>query len=156
RRMAEAAGQDVRITADVDTGDERVAALLAALHRVRTAQSAVERAREPARRIGDQFGRLISTAKPLSGRLRRALAGRQRQEAARGAVAQLEEALAAPATGRDLGRIKTANERLRAAPARPATVRRDFERRAADYFAALELILDVGDEADAARGFLPE
>lgn len=156
RRMAEAAGQDVRITADVDAGDEKVAALLAALHRVRTAQSAVERAREPARRVSDQFGRLISTAKPLTGRLRRALVGRQRREAARGAVAQLEEALAAPATGRDLGRIKTANERLRAAPARPATVRRDFERRAADYFAALERILDIGDEAEAARGFLPE
>jgi superfamily II DNA or RNA helicase len=156
RRMAEAVGQDVRITADVDMGDEGGAALLAALHRVRTAQSAVERAREPARRISDQFGRLMSAARPLSGRIRRALVGRQRREAAHAAVAQLEEALAAPATERDLTRIKAANERLRAAPARPATVRRDFEKRAADYFTALERILGVRDEAEAARGFLPE
>jgi SNF2 family DNA or RNA helicase len=156
QRIAEAVGQEVKITADVDMGDEKVVALLAAVHRVRTAQSAVERAREPARRIGDQLGRLMATARPLSSRLRRALVGRRRREVACAAVAQLEEALTAPATDRDLKRIKAANERLRAAPARPATVRRDFERRAADYFAALERILDVHDEAEAARGFLPE
>jgi superfamily II DNA or RNA helicase len=156
RRMAEVVGQDVRITADVNMGDEKGAALLTALHRVRTAQTAVERAREPARRIGDQFGRLMSAAKPLSSRIRRALVGRKRREAAGAAVAQLEEALAAPATDRDLKRIKAANERLRAAPARPATVRRDFEKRAADYFTSLEHILGVREEAEAAHGFLPE
>jgi SNF2 family DNA or RNA helicase len=156
RRMAEAVGQDVRITADVDMDDERAAALLAALHRVRTAQMAVERAREPSRGTGEQLGRLMSAARPLSGRLRRALVGRQRREAACVAVAQLEEVLTAPATDRDLGRIRAASERLGAAPARPATVRRDFERRAADYFAALEHILGSRDEAEAARGFLPE
>jgi len=156
RRMAESVGQEVKITADLDLGDEKVVALLAAVHRVRSAQSAVERVREPARRIGDQFGRLMATARPLSGRLRRALVGRRRREVACAAVVQLEEALAAPATDRDVKRIKAANERLRATPARPATVRRDFERRAADYFAALERILDVHDEAEAARGFLPE
>jgi superfamily II DNA or RNA helicase len=156
QRMAEVVGQDVRITADVDMGDERGAALLTALHRVRTTQSAVDRAREPARRIGDQFGRLMTAARPLSGRIRRALVGRQRREAARSAVTQLEEALDAPATDRDLKRIKAANERLRAAPARPATVRRDFEKRAADYFAALERILGVHDETEAAHGFLPD
>jgi len=156
RRMAEAVGQDVRITADVDVGDERGTALLAALHRVRTAQGALERAREPARRIGDQFGGLVNAARPLSSRIRRVLVGRRRREAARAAVAQLEEALAAPATDRDLKRIEAANERLRAAPARPAAVRRDFEKRAADYFAALERILGSRDEAEAARGFLPD
>ena len=98
QRMAEAVGQDVRITADVDMGDERGAALLAALHRVRTSQSAVERAREPARRIGDQFGRLMSAARPLSGLIRRALVGRKRREVGGAAVEQLEAALAAPAT----------------------------------------------------------
>jgi len=156
RGMAEAVGQDVRITADVDVGDERGTALLAALHRVRTAQSALERAREPARRIGDQFGGLMSAARPLSGRIRRVLVGRRRREAARAAAVQLEEALAAPATDRDLKHIKAANERLRAAPARQATVRRDFEKRAAEYFTALERILGIRDEAEASRGFLPE
>jgi SNF2 family DNA or RNA helicase len=156
RRMAESAGQDVRITADVDADDERGAALLAALHRVRTAQSAVERGREPALRISDHFGRLMSAARPLSSRIRRMLVGRRRRELARAAVAQLEEALAAPATGRDLKRIEAAIQRLRAAPARPATVRRDFEKRAADYFTALERILNIRDEAEAAHGFLPD
>jgi superfamily II DNA or RNA helicase len=155
RRMAEAVGQDVRITADVGMGDDKGAALLTALHRVRTAQSAVERAGAPARRISEQFGRLMSAARPLSSRMRWALAGRQRRAAARAAVAQLEEALASPAIERDLKRITAANERLRAAPARPATVRSDFEKRAADYFGALERILGVRDEVEAARGFLP-
>jgi superfamily II DNA or RNA helicase len=156
RRLADALGQDVRITADVDMTEEKGAALLTALHRVRTTQTAVERAREPARRMTDQFGRLMSAARPLSSRVRRALVGRQRRETAHAAVLQLEEALAAPATDRDLGRIKAANERLRAVPARPATVRRDFEKRAADYFTALERILDIHDEAQASRGFLPD
>jgi superfamily II DNA or RNA helicase len=155
-RLAEAAGQDVRITADVDMADDRGAALLTALHKVRTSQTAVERARDPARRISDQFGRLISAASPLSGRIRRALTGRQRRDTAQSAVGELDSALAAPATERDLKRIKTANDRLRAAPPRPAAVRRDFEKRAADYFAALEGILGTRDEADAARGYLPE
>jgi superfamily II DNA or RNA helicase len=155
RRMADTVGQDVRITADVGMDDDKGAALLTALHRVRAAQGAVERANEPARRISEQFGRLMSAARPLSSRIRWALAGRQRRAAARAAVAQLQEALAAPALERDLKRITAANERLRAAPARPAVVRRDFEKRAADYFTALERILGNREEAEAARGFLP-
>jgi superfamily II DNA or RNA helicase len=156
RRVAETVGQDVRITADVDPDDEKGAKLLAALHKVQSAQTSVERARDPARRIGDQFGKLMTAARPLSGRVRRALAGRERRETARDAAVQLEEALAAPATERDLKRIETANKKLTAAPARPATVRRDFEKRAADYFAALAQILGTRDDAEAARGFLPD
>jgi SNF2 family DNA or RNA helicase len=156
RRIAEAVEQDTRISADVDPGDAKGAALLAALHRVQNAHSAVDRARDPARGLGERLGRLIVAAGPLRGRMRRALSGAQRREEARDAVAALQELLDAPATQRDLKRIETAAARLRAKRPRPSTIRRDFEKRAAEYFSTLAQIVGVREDAEAARGYIPE
>ncbi|HEV2346319.1 MAG TPA: DEAD/DEAH box helicase [Actinocrinis sp.] len=156
RRLAEAVGADTRISADVDPDDAHGAALLAALHRVQNAQSATERAREPARRLGDQLSRLITGATPLRSRLRRTFTAARRRAEAERAVTGLEELLDAPATQRDLKRIETADKRLRAPRPRPATIRRDFEKRAADYFGTLARIIGVQEDAEASRGFLPE
>ncbi len=156
QRIAEAVAADTRISADVDPDDPDGANLLAALHRVQNAQSAADRAREPARRLGDQLSRLISGARPLSSRLRRTFSGARRRGEAEQAVAGLEELLDAPATQRDLKRIETADKRLRAPRPRPAAVRRDFEKKAADYFGTLARIVGVQEDAEAARGFLPE
>lgn len=156
RRIAEAVEQDTRISADVDPDDEQGAALLAALHRVQQAQGPMDRARDPARRLGDHLGRLIDAATPLRGRLRRALTGARRRDEAREAVAALEELLDAPATQRDLKRIETAGTRLRAKRPRSSTIRRDFEKRAAEYFSTLARIVGVQEDAEAARGFIPE
>jgi len=156
RRIAEAVAEDTRLSADVDPDDAKGAALLAALHRVQNSQSAVERAREPAHRVGDQFGRLISAATPLRSRMRRTFTRGRRRDEAQLAVSGLEEMLEAPATERDLKRIETANKRLQSPKPRPATIRRDFEKRAADYFGTLAKIVGVRDDAEAARGFLPE
>ena len=156
RRIAEAVEQDTRISADVDPDDEQGAALLSALHRVQQAQTSMDRARDPARRLGDHLGRLIDAATPLRGRLRRALTGTRRRDEAREAVTALEELLDAPATQRDLKRIETAGSRLRAKRPRHSTVRRDFEKRAAEYFSTLARIVGVREDAEAARGFIPE
>jgi SNF2 family DNA or RNA helicase len=156
RRIAEAVGDDTRLTADVDPDDEQGAALLAALHRVQNSESAVQRAREPAHRIGAELGRLMTAAAPLRGRVRRALTRGRKREEAESAVAGLEELLDAPATERDLKRIETANKKLQAKPPRPATVRRDFEKKAAEYFGTLARIVGVREDAEAARGFIPE
>jgi superfamily II DNA or RNA helicase len=156
RRIAEAVEADTRISADVDPDDANGAALLAALHRVQNAQSATERAREPARRLGDQLSRLITGAAPLRSRLRRTFTGTRRRTEAERAVAGLEELLDAPATQRDLKRIETADKRLRTPRPRPATIRRDFEKKAADYFGTLARIIGVQEDAEASRGFLPE
>ncbi len=156
RRIADAVEDDTRISADVDPEDANGAALLAALHRVQNAESAAGRAREPARRLGDQLGRLIPAAQPLRSRLRRTFAGGRRRGEAEQAVAGLEELLDAPTTERDLKRIETADKRLRAPRPRPATIRRDFEKKAADYFGTLARIVGVLEDAETSRGFLPE
>lgn len=156
RRIADAVEDDTRISADVDPEDANGAALLAALHRVQNAESAAGRAREPARRLGDQLGRLIPAAQPLRSRLRRTFAGGRRRGEAERAVAGLEELLDAPTTERDLKRIETADKRLRAPRPRPATIRRDFEKKAADYFGTLARIVGVLEDAETSRGFLPE
>ncbi|MBS2964082.1 DEAD/DEAH box helicase [Actinocrinis puniceicyclus] len=156
QRIAEGVEQDTRISTDLDPDDEKGAALLAALHRMQNAQSAADRAREPARTLGDQLGRLISAAGPLRGRLRRTFVGARRREDARAAVAELEQLLEAPETQRDLKRIETAARRLNARRPRPTTIRRDFEKRAAEYFGTLARIVGVREDAQAARGFIPE
>jgi SNF2 family DNA or RNA helicase len=156
RRIAEGIGQDTRISADVDPGGAEGAALLAALHRVQNTESAAQRAREPAHRIGDQLGRLVSAARPLRSRLSRALTRGPKREQAQQAVADIEELLDAPATERDLKRIQSADQRLRAKAPRPSTIRRDYEKRAADYFGTLARIIGVHEDAEAARGYLPE
>ncbi len=156
RRIAESVEQDTRISADMDPQDEKGAALLAALHRVQNAGSAVDRARDPARRLGERLGYLMVAAGPLRGRLRRALSGATRREEGRQAVTALQDLLDAPATERDLKRIETAATRLRAKRPRPATIRRDFEKRAAEYFSTLARIVGVTEDAEAARGFIPQ
>ncbi|MGH6654618.1 MAG: DEAD/DEAH box helicase [Actinocrinis sp.] len=156
RRIASSVEQDTRLSADLDPDDDKGAALLAALHRVQNAESAVSRARDPARLLGERLGRLMVAAAPLRGRLRRALSGAQRRDDARSAVADLFSLLEAPATVRDLKRIETAATRLRARRPRPSTIRRDFEKRAAEYFSTLAQIVGVREDAEAARGYIPE
>jgi superfamily II DNA or RNA helicase len=155
RRIAQAAEQNTKVTADLDLGDGDAADLLTALYRVQAADRALVRVREPARRIGGALATLAEAAKPLSGRVRRVFTRPARREHARQAVADLDGLLADPKTVRDLERIDAASRRLRSAPPRPGTVRKDFEKRAADYFSTLSRIAGMREDAEAARGFLP-
>ena len=155
RRIAQAAEQNTRVTADLDLGGADTAALLAALYRVQAADKTLARVREPAQRIGAALVGLAATAKPLGSRVRRAFTRRARREEAQQAVTGLEVLLDDPRTVRDLERVDAARQRLRTTPPRPSTVRRDFEKRSADYFAVLSRIAGGRENAEAARGFLP-
>ena len=155
RRLAESAENDTQVTADFDLTDENTTALLAALNRARAGDKAVEKVREPAQRIGGALANLAAAAKPLSTRMRRVLTRRARKQDAQTAVAELGLLLEEPKTVRDLERIEAANKRLLTPAPRPATVRRDFEQHAADYFSTLSRIAGRHADAEAARGFLP-
>jgi superfamily II DNA or RNA helicase len=155
-RIAEAVGQDTQVTADLDLRHEDCAPLLAALYRARSADRAVARVREPARRIGEALAVLATAAAPLGSRMRRVFLRRTRREQAQQAAAGLGGLLDDPKTARELERIDAANQRLRTEPrTRPATVRRDFEKQPADYFSILSRIAAPPEDGEAARGFLP-
>lgn len=154
-RIAAAAEQNTRVTADMDLTGPDAAALLAALHRVQAADRVLAPVREPARRIGGALTSLAAAAKPLSSRVRRTFTRRAHRERARHAAAELRELLADPKTTRDLERIGGAALRLPPPAARKATVLRDFQKRSADYFSVLSRIAGGHEDASAARGFLP-
>ncbi|HEV3173412.1 MAG TPA: DEAD/DEAH box helicase [Actinocrinis sp.] len=156
QRIAANAEDDIKVTADLDTGDERAVALLSALHQVHGAERTLTRLREPARKLGEQLAALADAAQPLRSRVRRALAGAERREQARDAAERIEVLLDEAESKGRLDRIATANQKLRAAPAKPARVRKDFEQNAARYFSTLSRIVTTRVDGDAARGFLPE
>jgi superfamily II DNA or RNA helicase len=156
QRIAANAEEDVQVTADLDAGDAQAAALLSALHQVHGAERTLSRLREPARKLGDQLTALAAAADPLRSRVRRAFAGAERRERARDAAVQIEALIDEAHNKGRLDRIDAANQRLRAAPAKPARVRKDFEQNAARYFSTLSRIVSTTTDGEAARGFLPE
>jgi superfamily II DNA or RNA helicase len=157
RRIAAAAEQDTGLTADMDLRGPDTAALLASLYRVRGADRVLEKVREPASRIGAALAGLATAAKPLTGRIRRALTRRARREQAEGAVKELAGLLDDAKTARELERIEAARQRLWAGkPPRPGTARNDFEKHSADYFSTLSRIVGSRERPEAARGFLAD
>jgi superfamily II DNA or RNA helicase len=155
RRIAATVEEGIQVTADLDTGDADAAALLAALYRAQAADRALARVREPARRLGEQLTSLISVAEPLRSRVRSVFAGGERRVRGREAVSGIETLLGQAKEKGQLDRIDVANQRLRAAPAKPGRVRNDFEKHAAKYFSTLSRIVGAREDAEAARGFLP-
>ena len=155
RRIAQSAEDGVQITADLDLTDRDALALLSALYKARTADRALAKLREPARKLGEQLSSLMESASPLGSRLRRALAGSKRRDEAKAAASGLEAVLdEAEGSGR-LDRIEAAGQRLRTAPPTAGRVRRDFEQHAATYFSTLSTIMGAREDAEASRGFLP-
>ena len=155
QRIAATVEDDVQVTADLDPGDEKATALLSALHQVQGAERTLSRLREPARKLGEQLATLTAVANPLRSRVRRALAGAERRDRARDAAVRMEALLDEAQSKGRIERIDAANQRLRAAPAKPARVRKDFEQNAAKYFSTLNRIVTTRIDGEAARGFLP-
>jgi superfamily II DNA or RNA helicase len=155
QRIAESAEDGVQITADLDLTDRDALTLLSALYKARTADRALARLREPARKLGEQLSSLVEAASPLRSRLRRAFVGAKRRDEARAAAGGLETVLDEADSSGQLDRISTANQRLRTAPPTAGRLRRDFEQHAATYFSTLSTIMGAREDAEAARGFLP-
>lgn len=155
QRIAATVEEDVQVTADLDPEDARAVALLSALHQVHGAERTLSRLREPARKLGEQLATLATVAHPLRGRVRRALAGAERRERARDAAVRMDALLDEAQSKGRIERIDAANQRLRAAPAKPARVRKDFEQNSAKYFSTLSRLVGARTDAEAARGFLP-
>jgi superfamily II DNA or RNA helicase len=155
QRIAQSAEDGVQITADLDLTDRDALALLSALYKARTADRALAKLREPARRLGEQLGFLMEAASPLRSRLRRALTGARKREEARSAAGGLETVLGEAESSGQLDRIDTASQRLRTKAPTGSRLRKDFEQHAATYFSTLSNIMGAREDVDASRGFLP-
>jgi superfamily II DNA or RNA helicase len=130
-------------------------AVIGALHRVLIFDEALGEVREPARQCYAQLTRLAADADVLGGRLRSLFAGSERRGVARAATLELEGVLGSAMSGGLAGRIMEARHRAYVPDASAATVRADFERRAARYLSFLERAVGLGAAADSVTGHLP-
>ncbi len=156
QHLAEELENGLRVSADLDPADPAAADLLSALYRAKNADKSLAKLREPARTLGERLGVLVEAAAPVRTLLRGALAGRTARQNAFSAVGLLETELDDPANARRLERLDEAGRKLAGPPPAAGRVRRDFEQHSVDYFSTLARIVGARDDANAARGFLPE
>ncbi|WP_427166127.1 DEAD/DEAH box helicase [Streptomyces sp. C1-1] len=154
-QIAAAVAETVSVRIDVDRPEPRTTALVVALHRLVEAGPELRKAVDTAGRLDGELAGLLSAARPATGRLRLAFAGRRRREATLAATARLRELAAeAEAEGTRLKLAQASTDLLRG-PAGEIEAWVDFELRSAEYYSQLaEVCAHRTDEA-AAEGFLP-
>ncbi|MFE0522284.1 DEAD/DEAH box helicase [Streptomyces sp. NPDC058954] len=154
-QIAAAVAETVSVRIDVDRPEPRTTALVVALHRLVEAGPELRKAVDTAGRLDGELAGLLPAARPATGRLRLALAGHRRREAALAATARLRVLAAeAEAQGTRLKLAQASTDLLRG-PADEIEAWVDFELRSAEYYSQLaEVSAHRTDEA-AAEGFLP-
>ncbi|MFE1848752.1 DEAD/DEAH box helicase [Streptomyces sp. NPDC002387] len=155
RQIAAAVEETVTVRVDVDRPDPRTTALLVALHTLVEAGPELHRALDAAARLEERLAALLPTARPAAGRLRMALAGRGKREAALSAVAEIGDVVAdAVARGVPLLLAQASADLLRH-PASDIEARVDFELRSAEYYGLLAQVSAHRPDTAAGEGFLP-
>ncbi|MGQ4400369.1 DEAD/DEAH box helicase [Streptomyces hayashii] len=155
RQIARAVEETVSVRIDVDRPEPRTTALVTALYRLVEAGPDLPRAVESAERYETRLAELLPAARPATGPLRLAVAGRRRREAARAALAELRE-LTAEAAGADVPlRLAQATADLLREPASEIEPWVDFEVRSAEYYSLLAEICAQPTDVAAAEGFVP-
>lgn len=155
RQIARAVEETVSVRIDVDRPEPRTAALVGALYRLVEAGPELRRAVDTAERFQGRLAELLPAARPATGRLRLALAGRRRREDALAAVAELRALTAEAAdTGVRL-RLAQASADLLREPASEIEAWVDFEVRSAEYYSQLAEVSAQRTDVAAAEGFVP-
>ncbi|MHC3473458.1 DEAD/DEAH box helicase [Streptomyces sp. 7R007] len=155
RQIARAVEESVTVRIDVDRPEPRTTALVVALHRLVEAGPELRKAVESAERLRRDLAELLPAARPATGRLRLALAGRRRREAALAATDRLRELTAeAAARGTRLHLAQAAADLLRE-PASEIEAWVDFELRSAEYYSRLADVSEHRTDVAAAEGHLP-
>ncbi|MER5945486.1 DEAD/DEAH box helicase [Streptomyces sp. NPDC001904] len=155
RRLADAVRESAAVHIDVDRPEPRTTALVAALHVLVAAGPDGRRAVTEAGALARRLGPLLETARPVAGRLRMLVAGRDGRTRALAAVAEVRgttEEAARAGTGELLAQ---ASVDLLRGPASEAAAWVDFELRAAEYYGVLGEIAGQAPDTAAAEGFLP-
>ncbi|MBO4260507.1 DEAD/DEAH box helicase [Streptomyces griseorubiginosus] len=154
-QIARAVEETVSVRIDVDHPEPRTTALVVALHRLVEAGPELRRAVDIAEGLDRALRELLPAARPATGRLRLALAGHRRKEAALAATARLSELVAdADAKGTPLQLAQASTDLLRG-PASDIEAWVDFELRSAEYYSQLAEVSEHRTDEAAAEGFLP-
>ncbi|MFF4251540.1 DEAD/DEAH box helicase [Streptomyces sp. NPDC001663] len=155
RQIARAVEETVSVRIDVDNPEPRTTALVVALHRLVEAGPEMRRAVDTAGQLDRRLRELLPAARPATGRLRLALTGRRRKEAALAATAELRALTAEAADkGTRLQLTQAATDLLRE-PASDIEAWVDFELRSAEYYSQLAEVSEHRTDEAAAEGFLP-
>jgi SNF2 family DNA or RNA helicase len=155
RQIARAVEETVTVRIDVDRPEPRTTALVVALHRLVEAGPELRKAVDTAGQLQRRIGELLPAARPATGRLRLALTGRRRRQAALAATAELRE-LTAEADARDTRlQLTQASTDLLRGPASDIEAWVDFELRSAEYYSQLAEVSRHRTDEAAAEGFLP-
>ncbi|MFI9647170.1 DEAD/DEAH box helicase [Streptomyces sp. NPDC052040] len=155
RQIASAVEETVAVRLDVDRPDPRTDALLAALYPLVEAGPELRRAVDAAVRLDERLGVLLPAARAAGSRMRLALSGRRRREAALAAVAGAGELLAESAARGVPLLLAQATADLLRAPVSELEARVDFEVRSAEYYGLLAEVFARGPGTGAAEGSLP-
>ncbi|MFD4528553.1 DEAD/DEAH box helicase [Streptomyces sp. NPDC058470] len=155
RQIARAVEETVSVRIDVDHPEPRTTALVVALRTLVEAGPDLRRAVDAATRLDERLGALLPAARPAGGRLRMALAGRQRRESAWAAVVELRE-LTTGAAARDVRLLLAqASADLLREPASDIEAWVDFELRSTEYYSQLAEVSQQRPDVEASEGFLP-
>lgn len=155
RQIARAVEETVSVRIDVDHPEPATSALVGALYRLVAAGPELPRAVAAAERYEKRLGELLPAVRPATGRLRLALAGRPRREAARTAVTELTALTAEAAEAGVALHLAQATADLLREPASELEPWVDFEVRSAEYYSLLAEICAHPSDTAAAEGFVP-
>ncbi|MCA1674204.1 MAG: ATP-dependent helicase, partial [Actinobacteria bacterium] len=152
RQVATAIRDGLRVRVDLDPSDAASTSLIVALYRLRGFEAVADPVREHARRIASDLREALPAATPTGSLLRRVLSfgrGRSDAYAALTRVGQLVE------SARCQRELDGARAVLRSPP-EPAASWNDFERHSPEFYGLLGEIVDLGEDSEAAAGFLPD
>ncbi|MEV6963121.1 DEAD/DEAH box helicase [Streptomyces sp. NPDC051207] len=156
RRIADAVRESVAVRIDVDHPEPRTTALVVALHVLVEAGARARRAAETGAALAARLAPLLADARPLAGRWRALLAGRQKRERAQAALADLRRIVEETERDGVPGQLAQASVDLLRRPDSDLAAWVDFELRSAEFYSLLAEVSGRGPDSAAAEGFLPD
>ncbi|MFD9001746.1 DEAD/DEAH box helicase [Streptomyces sp. NPDC059582] len=156
RQLATAVHESVAVHLDVDRPEPGTTALVIALHVLVEAGPDARRAVDRAVGLSEGLGPLLADAKPVAGRFRMLLAGREKRARALAAVTEIRSSLDEAEQADLPGLLAQASVDLLRGPADDIAAWVDFELRSAEYYSLLAEISGRPPDTAAAEGFLPD
>lgn len=143
---------ELRFRIDADLHDSHATELVRSLRMFGVVTDARHRHYDDARRLHAVLPQYLTPAQALTRWWRRLLADTGTRAEAVAAIGALRNALAASSPD-----LAAAAEKVRVTVGRHGAddVWEDFERRSAEYYGLLSQVVDLGDDHEAAEGFLP-
>ncbi|MER7835520.1 DEAD/DEAH box helicase [Streptomyces sp. NPDC096040] len=156
RSLSDAVHETVAVHIDMDRPEPDTTALVTALHTLVEAGPDAVRAVGRATDASKRLEPLLADARPVAGRLRMLLAGREKKARALAALTELGSLLAEAERARLPELFAQASVDLLRGQSSDLAAWTDFELRSAEYYGLLAEISGRPPDAAAAEGFLPD